>query len=534
LALLRSDDGRVREAAELTTETHSAAPGRGAMLLAGAAALAALIAFVVGVKLHAFRGDDCFISFRYARHLADGLGPVWNPGERVEGYTNFSWVVLMALGMRLGLEPELWSSVLGIASGVLLLARVLTFSARAGSPRDPWAWFTVLVLCLSGSFTAWCTGGLETMFFALLVFLGYAALADRPTQPRAAALALAAAALTRPEGLLFAGIASAVMLLDLLRERDRRRSGLGALLLLWGLVAIHLLWRRSYYGYWVPNTFYAKVPGPSWAGGLEYSLRFHEQYRLGWFLPLALLALWGERRRAALLAFAFLGPYLGYVVAVGGDQFEFRFVVHVLPWLYWLPVEGARTLWEGARLPVPRAARMFLAAASVVLLILTTQQGFGRHGREHSPTEGIDYYASYRSEEGRFLRRLIESGQLPRDVPIAVTGAGAVPYYTGWTTIDILGLNDEYVAHLPLTRRGRLGHERRAPYEYLVQRGVVLVDVYNQLLHDELPPRRPYPEHMLRLKYVPLESRFLVFGTFASDEDLARALPGLEIRELPG
>ena len=35
--------------------------------------------------------DDAFISFRYARNIADGLGPVFNPGERVEGASNPLW-----------------------------------------------------------------------------------------------------------------------------------------------------------------------------------------------------------------------------------------------------------------------------------------------------------------------------------------------------------------------------------------------------------------------------------------------------------
>ena len=41
--------------------------------------------------------DDAYISFRYARHLADGHGLVWNVGERVEGYTNFLWTLLLGL-----------------------------------------------------------------------------------------------------------------------------------------------------------------------------------------------------------------------------------------------------------------------------------------------------------------------------------------------------------------------------------------------------------------------------------------------------
>src|ERR1700752_1462455 len=95
------------------------APGgtaRGSVLLACVFALAALIAFGIGVRSHAFIGADCFFSFRYTRHVADALGPVWNAGDRVEGYTNFSWVVLLSLGMRLGLAPERLSWALGIAS----------------------------------------------------------------------------------------------------------------------------------------------------------------------------------------------------------------------------------------------------------------------------------------------------------------------------------------------------------------------------------------------------------------------------------
>src|SRR5438105_15822381 len=58
--------------------------------------------------------DDSFISFRYARNLLRGDGLVYNPGERVEGYTNFLWVVLSAGAMGLGVAPELAAQVLGI------------------------------------------------------------------------------------------------------------------------------------------------------------------------------------------------------------------------------------------------------------------------------------------------------------------------------------------------------------------------------------------------------------------------------------
>ena len=61
-----------------------------------------------------FIQDDAFISFRYARNLVDGHGLVFNPGERVEGYTNFLWTVLMAVSLALDADPVRFSWVVGL------------------------------------------------------------------------------------------------------------------------------------------------------------------------------------------------------------------------------------------------------------------------------------------------------------------------------------------------------------------------------------------------------------------------------------
>ena len=82
-------------------------------------------ALVVATVLGRFTIDDAFINFRYAENLASGLGPVFNPGERVEGYTTPAWVFLLAGLHRLG-APLLGSAhVLGIgaAAASVLAAR---------------------------------------------------------------------------------------------------------------------------------------------------------------------------------------------------------------------------------------------------------------------------------------------------------------------------------------------------------------------------------------------------------------------------
>jgi arabinofuranosyltransferase len=50
----------------------------------------------------AFGSDDAFISYRYAENLINGHGIVFNPGERVEGYSNFLYVLLMTPGLYFG------------------------------------------------------------------------------------------------------------------------------------------------------------------------------------------------------------------------------------------------------------------------------------------------------------------------------------------------------------------------------------------------------------------------------------------------
>ena len=71
-----------------------------------------------------FVNDDAYISFRYARNLAEHGQLVFNVGERVEGFTNFLWTVLLAGGIKLGLSPVLTSRFLGIAFGVHQLVKV--------------------------------------------------------------------------------------------------------------------------------------------------------------------------------------------------------------------------------------------------------------------------------------------------------------------------------------------------------------------------------------------------------------------------
>src|SRR5439155_158429 len=75
-----------------------------------------------------FVSDDAYISFRYARNLAEHVQLVFNLGERVEGFTNFLWTVMLAGGIKLGVSPVVSSRFLGVVFAVGTLALLVRIS----------------------------------------------------------------------------------------------------------------------------------------------------------------------------------------------------------------------------------------------------------------------------------------------------------------------------------------------------------------------------------------------------------------------
>lgn len=533
----------------------AATTSRRAGELAAVALVAASLVILAGVffynlRRHYIMPDDAFISFRYADHLARGEGLVWNPGERVEGYSNFLWVLLLSSGMRLGVDPQVTSTVLNTASGVALLIGIYLLSARFHGRWSPFAGLPVVVLVTSASFTAWCSGGLATMFFTAVVFFAYLAFLREREGPSTwfypSTLLFAIAALTRPEGALHFGVAGLFFLADILR-RERPWSAA----LTWGLpwalvVGIHLLWRHSYYGFWLPNTYYAKVGGELWWGqSLSYFQSFSQMYHLEWFLPLALLAVCYRPRYVHVLFAVAIGLHVLYIASVGGDYLEFRFLVMIFPYLYWLIVEGIERL---ARFGRSALVGRGLAAACAVALVATTAtgelKGASLKDLLRLSVGTIDFMqltTESWTEQALFLRGLVDDGLLPDDTMLAVGGAGVIPYYTRLPTIDIIGLNDVHVAHSPPDGDIPLaGHRHMASIDYLRQRGVVIwpavgvtvvfdrpvLDVSDDPLFADAPPRPPPP---LPLRIVKARDRYLIFMTLVPEEKFRQVFQRLEI-----
>jgi hypothetical protein len=408
--------------------------------------------------------DDSYISFRYARNLARGEGLVFNPGERVEGYTNFLWTVLIAGGIRLGFDPIVASKALGIISGalILFLATVLTKHLTPGSGF--WAAIPALLLAATASLPRYALSGMETLFFALWLCLALWLQfgVQRSFGPRLAALSLALGTLTRPEGLLFFGVLSLSWGMEQAWRGEKLREVLKRFLpqlaIFSAVIGLHFLWRHSFYGTILPNTYYAKAGGIS-SAALGRGLRYLFSQLMLLNLPLLVFGALGLRawkQTGVPTMFAGLSAYLFYLVLIGGDDwavFGPRFVLVIFPWL---AVLGFAGLWQLAS-----ERRVALFAACVAALAMTAGlslfEATGYKGVVTTMNRGWWNAAEWLED------------QADENQVVAVDAAGIIPYYSDLPTLDMYGINDVHIAHLPVAQLGSglAGHEKFDPHYVL-------------------------------------------------------------------
>jgi hypothetical protein len=422
-----------------------------------------LVFLYLGWSVGASPQDDAFISFRYARHLAAGDGPVFNPGERVEGYTCFLWVVLIAGAMKAGLDPLLFCRIAGLASGALLICLFYLIGKRISGGHAWWPLLTPVHLAVAGPVVIESVQGMETVFFSLLVAAGiYFVLFKAGTAGGllASSLFFSAAFLTRPEGALF--FVLSLFYLSITRRQAGPLVYFAAPFAL--TAAAHTAWRLYYYGALLPATFHAKVGREieQLRRGWHYFKAFSRDIGIWRYLPAGLalfLAGRGEKNgiRGKPLAFIFMVVILSwlYVICVGGDyKFTFRFFVPAFGFFLILFQEGCRLI--AARLRAGLAGRLIPALVLIFAVMSVT-----------------DFYAAFKRTWGfagarrKIWRQEMEIGLwLKRNSPpgagLATGAAGIVPYFSGLTTIDMAGLTDPHISRVPMEpdRRRLPGHEK--------------------------------------------------------------------------
>lgn len=445
-------------------------------------ALLALIPWAIASWSQRFTCDDAFISFRYAANLVAGHGLVYNVGETppVEGYSNLLWTLASAAAIAARLDPVVVANVLSALSAAALVLLVARFASTRFGLAGPRVGVVALFVGILPPVTCWSTGGLETMTFALCVFLVYERIASGPGAPRGwqAGIAAAAAVLLRADGAGWALAALAVAWLDTStldagRRADVRAAIARAAMLLAAAVCAQLAFRLAWHGDWIPNT--ARVKAGLSAMRLERGAKYAAATALAMpaLVAAPVLALAATRdttkcpKRVSLAAAAFVVVAIGYSVWAGGDFLPFaRFLV---PATAFVGLAFAAILARPSRFARGSAALLLASAPLATLGLQPLPHALHFRWNAAEPITEREMLANVadRAEEwsivGRALRR-----RYP-DQSIVLGGIGAVGYYGGLRVHDLFGLVSPEVAasDAPLLRLSP-GHDRRVDPEFFL------------------------------------------------------------------
>lgn len=439
--------------------------------------------------------DDAYISLRYAANWAAGRGLVFNPGEQVEGYTNFLLVLLEAGAIRAGLKPVLAMVLIGRLALAALGGLVAVFVYRHVLPgRGGLAVAAGLLVVLNPIVTCWGVSGMESGLAAVLVLATLLAAVGGCSTGRAGAAGavLTLLAMTRPEAVVLL-----VPLLLVVRAQMRSwRPAVVCAAVFVVAFGVYFALRAWHFGYLLPNTFYAKL---DYGGvllarrGLLYAWDFVAATPAVWVLSIVTVVL---LRRAALWARAgllFAAFQVAATIYMGGDHFAlFRFLVPTVPLLALVALCPAALAVSEYGLRDRRG----VAAVLVSLLLLGATDVAAARLQKRGEPPGTSQWRRFVAE-CRLAEQWGAIGQWLRpraapDASVCTLAIGAVGFHSDLRIVDPVGLIDPAIAHQRRTLgAGHAGHEKFDVQRVLAQRPAYIL-VLNLLT------RAPVPHPVLR------------------------------------
>jgi len=430
-----------------------------AALLVGAAAARIAVYFCCAAPF-----EDAYITLRYARNIASGLGFVYNPGEHVLGTTTPLWTLLNALyiwllGAGTVIGFGFWLSLVLDLSAIVAIATVLS---RAGLPPAV-SWSALLPMAFFSPFVFIVSSSMETSLF--LAVLAFSILALQSGNLVASFACAGLLAICRPEGFLWLGLL--LFLVVLMERRIPWKEGLVAA----GFTAPWMTYAELRFGGVVPQSALAKTPwtyaslthvlgtGFRWLPKTLFTLTFvqslprpgvlntiwirsaPELAALGLFLLGALVAVRRRGTREMVLFFMVLVCF--YSFAAPGVSF---FWYGVPPSMLFFPVlmlglwrvssfvaRRFPFLTQGAPQNIWRVACLLLLAALIPGLVV----------RARNLEAANQYEANTRKAVGLFLAH-----QTPRGATVMLEPIGYIGFFSDRYVYDLGGLVSPSITRL--------------------------------------------------------------------------------------
>lgn len=360
--------------------------------------------------------EDAYILLQYVRNLASGGGITFDHvSGHAEGATDFLWMVILAMCVKVGLDPAVSATIFN----ALGLAAILFVIHRLRMGTDGVTISGMALATISGGTVA-ALGGFSTLFFGgLFALVMFAAIQRRYHTLSFLALVLG---LVRPEGVLLGG--GAVAALFMTGGRDGRHHLARALVIPTIIGLGYFLWRLSYFGHPLPLPLLVKASAAPLALGMSFNLAAIEYY-IPLLFPLVAAPVFAVKRplKGSDILVLTLGPTILFVALLFSYQaqnVEFRFQFPLVLSIIMLFVMSARGALQRPILVVS------LAALPVCLGARAMIQGY----RIQTGSPYIDSFPQLLRSNGFVVTKL------------ALTEAGRLPYwYDAPMMLDLIGLN---------------------------------------------------------------------------------------------
>lgn len=445
-------------------------------------AISLVVTFIVFVR-NAWIGDDAFITMRVVDNFVHGYGLVWNVGERVQAYTHPLWMLLLVPVYAVTNNPYLTLYGLSLVISMLVVGLLLTKFTR--HYRE--ALLVCLLLLASTTFVDFSFSGLENPLTNLLLVVLLLVMFRWSLSPGRrlfwVTFVASVAGVNRLDTIL---LFLPVIGYTLFEARHLRWKA--ALILLAGFLPL-ILWlgfATFYYGFPLPNTYYAKLKTGMKTTEFIDQGKHYFQNAIRWD-PITLLTIGAavvltalsRQKRQVALAFGIV-LYLAYILYSGGDFMSGRFFC--APFVV---AVGILLTLDYKTLPFTFDRRLYwYTALAVVVLGLIAEHpplfvGPGSSGgdvdRYGIADEKMVYYPQLgmlNQFEHNVPHDFAAAGlkaKAANETPVYILSVGSAGYYAGPSIyiIDAFVLADPLRARLPTDGGRRVGHyERRVPAGY--------------------------------------------------------------------
>lgn len=475
--------------------------------------------------------DDAGISFTYARNFANGYGLVLNPGgEHVEGYSNFLWVFLLSIFIKVGvfdpiITPKILAIIFGISTFIILYK--LPKIAFSTEPRISDS-ISVILLSASTPYVVWNISGLENSLFIFLIIAAtyfYVRELNNNLFPFSSFF-FVCIALTRPEGIMYFIVAAIHKLVYISFAKNLTRKDLSWFTIFLLLYGIYFVWHYQYFSYFVPNTYYAKAPGGSFSdrlfnlnsSGWMYVRSFfidYKMYLLVLFIPSLLIV---KRFWTNSILVSIAAATIFYPVYVGGDWMaQYRFLTPFLPFGYIFIQEGIKEISDrllriSGRKTLIKSAIVNSFIIIILIVLISPSIAFSQktHANPTVPFEGV-------SNQGKYFKSLAEKAFISDTASLMVPDLGGNSYYSGLWVIDYAGLADIAIAHHGWAREffeDYVFNETKPTFLHIHGAWTLRaqIDKFPQLWTDYVPISMGY--------WKPVEPEFLAYSTYSKQGTL--------------